>query len=140
MIADVNIIFIDKYKELNDYKNINNKIFVKSKSDKLKNIKNNTKVQYISVKTGKGIDLLLKKVFHAIGPEKKISDINVSRERHRNALKKTLEYLQEALLQKNIDLFAEDVRYANREISKISGNIDIEDVLDMIFNDFCIGK
>ena len=38
------------------------------------------------------------------------------------------------------DIFAEDIRLAMREISKISGNVDIEDILEVIFNDFCIGK
>ena len=82
----------------------------------------------------------VKKIHKTIGPNKKIADINVSRERHRVIINKTLEYLKKSLSQKNIDLFAEDIRYANKEVSKISGNIDIEDILDIIFNDFCIGK
>ena len=35
---------------------------------------------------------------------------------------------------------AEDLRYAAQAIGKISGSIDVEDVLDVIFRDFCIGK
>ena len=42
--------------------------------------------------------------------------------------------------QKNYDILAEDIRQALREISKIYGKVDIEDILDIIFNDFCIGK
>ena len=41
---------------------------------------------------------------------------------------------------KNIDVFAEDLRSAFNEISKITGKKDVEDILDIIFNDFCIGK
>ena len=64
----------------------------------------------------------------------------VSRERHRLILVKTMEYLKSALEPKNIDIFAEDVRISLNEISKITGKNDIDDVLDIIFNDFCIGK
>ena len=35
---------------------------------------------------------------------------------------------------------AEELRYAAQAIGKISGNVDVEDVLDVIFRDFCIGK
>ena len=35
---------------------------------------------------------------------------------------------------------AEELRYAAQAIGKISGRIDVEDVLDVIFRDFCIGK
>jgi len=41
---------------------------------------------------------------------------------------------------KNIDLYAEDIRLAIKDLSKLFGNVDIEDILDIIFNDFCIGK
>ena len=67
-------------------------------------------------------------------------DACVSRERHRQALSKTLKNLDNSLKDKNIDIFAEDIRLAMREITKITGNIDIENILEIIFNDFCIGK
>ena len=38
------------------------------------------------------------------------------------------------------ELMAEDVRLAIRHIGKITGRVDVEDLLDVIFNDFCIGK
>ena len=41
---------------------------------------------------------------------------------------------------KNYDIFAEDIRLALNEISKIYGNFDVENILDIIFSDFCIGK
>ena len=64
----------------------------------------------------------------------------ISRERHQKCLIKTKNYLESSKKFKNYDVFAEDVRLALNEISKIYGNIDIEDILDIIFNDFCIGK
>jgi tRNA modification GTPase len=39
-----------------------------------------------------------------------------------------------------LDLAAEELRTAGREVGRISGRIDVEDLLDVIFRDFCIGK
>ncbi len=35
---------------------------------------------------------------------------------------------------------AEELRYAAQAIGKISGLIDVEDILEAVFRDFCIGK
>ena len=39
-----------------------------------------------------------------------------------------------------MDLFAEDIRLALKNFSSLFGTVDIEDILDIIFSDFCIGK
>ena len=39
-----------------------------------------------------------------------------------------------------MDLFAEDLRLALKKLSSLFGSVDIEDILDIIFSDFCIGK
>lgn len=39
-----------------------------------------------------------------------------------------------------LDLAAEELRTAASEIGRISGRIDVEELLDVIFKDFCIGK
>ena len=38
------------------------------------------------------------------------------------------------------ELEAEDLRLAARELGRITGRVDVEDLLDVIFRDFCIGK
>jgi tRNA modification GTPase len=38
------------------------------------------------------------------------------------------------------ELMAEDVRLALRALGRITGRVDVEDLLDVIFRDFCIGK
>ncbi|MFB3102709.1 MAG: hypothetical protein ACE1ZV_05540, partial [Alphaproteobacteria bacterium] len=38
------------------------------------------------------------------------------------------------------ELVAEDIRLAVRSLGRITGRVDVEDVLDVIFRDFCIGK
>ena len=48
--------------------------------------------------------------------------------------------MEKSKKKKNLDVFAEDIRLAIKEVSKIYGNVDIENILDIIFSDFCIGK
>ena len=38
------------------------------------------------------------------------------------------------------ELIAEDLRLAVRSIGRITGRVDVEDILDVVFRDFCIGK
>jgi tRNA modification GTPase len=38
------------------------------------------------------------------------------------------------------DLLAEDLRLAARALGRLTGRVDVEDILDVIFRDFCIGK
>lgn len=64
----------------------------------------------------------------------------ITQERHYNCLRSALDYLQEFSLDKNIELASEDARLASQEISKITGRIDVDNILDVIFSSFCIGK
>ena len=38
------------------------------------------------------------------------------------------------------DKAAEDLRMATRHLGKITGKVDVEEILGSVFNDFCIGK
>ena len=67
----------------------------------------------------------------------------LTRERHRVALQASLEALQRALAEAigtREDLIAEELRVAARALGKLVGRVDVEDILDVIFRDFCIGK
>ena len=67
----------------------------------------------------------------------------VTRERHRHALQDTEAALRRALkpeIADREDLIAEELRLATRALSRLTGRVDVEDVLDVIFRDFCIGK
>lgn len=64
----------------------------------------------------------------------------ITQERYRVALQNCLTSLAEFSLEKNIELAAEDLRFASNEIGKIIGKVDIENILDVIFSRFCIGK
>jgi len=67
----------------------------------------------------------------------------VTRERHRHALATVLAALRRALegpAAGREDLVAEELRLAASALGKLTGRIDVEDILDVIFRDFCIGK
>ena len=61
-------------------------------------------------------------------------------ERHRLALMDAVAALDRAATAASIELLAEDLRLAVRAIGRITGRVDVEDILDVIFREFCIGK
>ena len=98
----------------------------------------------ISVLENKNINELISKIKNKL-KNKFISNEEtlITRERHRENLLKCLENLKnfnEKYEVKDFDKAAEDLRLATRSLGKIVGNVDVEDILDSIFNDFCIGK
>ena len=63
-----------------------------------------------------------------------------TRVRHRSALADCVVSLQRARQAPLAELAAEDLRLAARALGRITGRVDVEDLLDVIFRDFCIGK
>lgn len=67
----------------------------------------------------------------------------ITRARHRNTLVDCLTALRRAMAApaaSREDLLAEELRLAGRALARLTGRIDVEDILDVIFRDFCIGK
>ena len=66
----------------------------------------------------------------------------VTRERHRVILAAALAHLDRAAqaADEGLELAAEDLRLAQRELGRITGAVDVEQLLDVVFADFCIGK
>jgi tRNA modification GTPase len=64
----------------------------------------------------------------------------VTRERQRRLLQDCSAALKRALATDADDLVAEELRAAANSLGRLTGRIDVEDVLDVIFRDFCIGK
>ncbi|KAG5645773.1 hypothetical protein DXG03_005310 [Asterophora parasitica] len=66
----------------------------------------------------------------------------ITRERHRVHLESACRFLQAFLdtAPEDVVLGAEELRYAAHALGKVSGLIDVEDILDAVFKDFCIGK
>jgi tRNA modification GTPase len=64
----------------------------------------------------------------------------LTRLRHREALQECQSALVRAIEAPEAELMAEDLRLAVRSLGRITGRVDVEDVLDVIFGEFCIGK
>ena len=98
----------------------------------------------ISAHTGEGIDTLLAALAEHAGRAFGWGEPSiVTRARHRAALTETVEALGRAIEQGSRgqeDLVAEELRLAARRLGRITGRVDVEDILDVIFRDFCIGK
>ena len=100
-------------------------------------------VNLVSSTTGAGVDELVNALARFAGcfftPEPAL----VTRERQRAHLKETvlaLEGAQRAARDGREEIMAEQLRLATRALGKLLGRVDVEDVLDVIFRDFCIGK
>ncbi len=95
----------------------------------------------LSTKTGEGIDQLLDLL------KEKVSEffsgganIFITRTRHRALLEEAEILLGAAIEDKPLELACEELRRAALAIGKITGKIALDDVLDVIFSEFCIGK
>ena len=133
--SDLNIVFL-KNNEKKNYSKIKSKIFVKSKCDiNKKKIKG---VWSISTVSGQGVGALINHISNKL-KKKSVSGPIFSRERHIENLKNTLVLLKNLNL-KEIDTAAENVRRSIIYVDGINQKFDIEKILDIIFNDFCIGK
>ena len=95
----------------------------------------------ISVATGAGIAALLDTLTQAVAARFTPGESGgITRARHREALSATCEALERAQTAPLPELMAEDLRLAIRALGRITGRVDVEDILDVIFADFCIGK
>jgi tRNA modification GTPase len=97
----------------------------------------------ISAKTGAGLDdLVAMLAAHAAEAMDAGEPAIVTRERQRLELETCSQALSDFLSGKEseLELRAEDLRVAARALGRLSGRVDVEDVLDRIFGDFCIGK
>ena len=150
--ADLKLIVVDA-KSI-DFKGVlrelmdENAILVINKSDLLKKnlsleIKNFEHV-LISVKNNLNLEDLIFKIKNKLKNKFITSeDILITRERHRQHLEQSLNYLknfEEKNEAEDFDKAAEDLRLATRHIGMIVGKVDVEEILGSIFNDFCIGK
>jgi len=136
--SNLNLVFLEK-KEMSKYIEIKDKFFIRSKLDKKRVIKTEKNIINISSVTGEGVKILLKKIKQKLIKNQKNEPI-LSRERHLNIMKKVLFELKSIKTKDSLDIMAFKIREALRISLEINQKFDIEDVLDIIFKDFCIGK
>ena len=100
---------------------------------------------YLSAVTGGGIDLLRSALLQVAGWQQTDQSIYLARERHLMALRAAHEHLTIAEQyagndDRSLDLFAEELRLAQLQLSSITGAFTSDDLLGVIFSRFCIGK
>lgn len=97
----------------------------------------------ISVKTGSGLDVLSERLAGIARERVGSGDEPVlTQDRHRRLLEAASADVETFLAgdPKHVELRAEDLRKAAAALGRITGRIDVEDVLDVVFSRFCIGK
>lgn len=95
----------------------------------------------IAAASGKGISELIAALARFASHQFNDESSVISRARHRELLRQAADALGRAVdLPEHPELIAEDLRVAAHQLGKLLGRIDVEDVLDVIFRDFCIGK
>lgn len=96
----------------------------------------------LSVRSGAGMDVFLSALTTRVARllDSKSDTPALTRQRHRAALEEGRDHLQRALEATLPELAAEDLRMALRALGRITGRVHVEELLDKIFRDFCIGK
>ena len=96
----------------------------------------------LSLKTGEGFDAVLDAISAIVAQHLDFTSESpvLTRVRHRYALEQAGLALRRATAADQVELFAEDLRLAVRWIGRITGRVDVEELLDVVFRDFCIGK
>ena len=143
--ADIRLLVFDGTQAMPDAHTLKlageNAMFVLNKSDEKTALELPGQGLRISAKTGQGLEQLIaalvKKAQALIGGREGVS---LTRARHRIALEEGQAALKRSLSAALPELMAEDLRLAARALGRITGRVDVEDLLDVIFKDFCIGK
>lgn len=96
----------------------------------------------LSAKTGAGVGDFLAALEVRVTDELSaaLTAPSLTRARHRQALEDCRAALSRAREAALPELEAEDLRVALRALGRITGRVDVEDLLDVIFREFCIGK
>ncbi len=100
---------------------------------------------WISALTGAGLDDLEREVLAIAGVAGAGEDAFIARARHLAALREAATHLAEAALHLRVrapplELYAEELREAQRSLAAITGEFTADDLLGEIFGRFCIGK
>jgi tRNA modification GTPase len=96
---------------------------------------------FMSAKSREGLDVFFKRLEEEVAERCMMTGAPaLTRARHREALDECVISLNRFEMIDLPELAAEDLRMATRSLGRITGRIDVEDILDVVFSDFCIGK
>ena len=99
----------------------------------------------LSAKTGAGLDTLRRTLLDIAGWQSAPEGVYIARERHVQALRRVDEHLAQAAghlasAAQALDLLTEELRLAQNALGEITGEFTSDDLLGVIFSQFCIGK
>ncbi len=95
----------------------------------------------ISARSGAGLDQLVDALGAAVAARFAVGGAPVlTRARHRRAVEEGVAALRRFNPGGAVELAAEDLRLAARALGRIGGRVEVDEVLDVIFHEFCIGK
>ncbi|RMI11653.1 tRNA uridine-5-carboxymethylaminomethyl(34) synthesis GTPase MnmE [Sinorhizobium meliloti] len=96
---------------------------------------------FLSTTTGEGMaDLLTALQSHLPDLAGRTALAMPSRKRHVDCLRQASAALERSLISSDLELRAEQLRQAGDALGRITGRVDVENLLDVIFSEFCIGK
>ena len=104
-------------------------------------VKPETNHHYISARSGAGLKELSEHILSVAGWNNQSNGIFMARERHLQALRQAIIHITAAQQQKQaLELMAEELRCAQQVLGDITGPVDADSLLGVIFSEFCIGK
>lgn len=97
---------------------------------------------HTSIKTGYNIDCILERLLDLIRDHytPSFAEPIVTNLRQKQNLSECIMYLESFNLDKLLELAVQDIRFAANSLGALTGKINIEEILDEIFTNFCIGK
>ena len=119
---------------------VHNKIDLTNKNASVGLVKDDINI-FISAKNLIGIDLLRDEILKSVGFSNNTCDVFIARTRHLDAMKKAVAHIENSFNHwQNLELLAEELRYAHINLTQITGEFNADDLLGEIFSRFCIGK
>ena len=94
----------------------------------------------VSCANGEGLDTLVAAIAARLESLWRPGPAGPSHARHRAGLEQAVAALELAAVAGEAALAAEDLRLAATALGRLTGRVDVEDILDAIFARFCIGK
>lgn len=97
----------------------------------------------LSARTGQGLPELRQELLRRCGWQAQAEGVVLARTRHLQALAEALDHVRQAQAEAQphrLELMAEELRLAHAALGRITGQVDVEDLLGEIFGRFCIGK
>ncbi len=147
LVCDATLGLTSEDKALLKYTECTNVIYVYNKCDLVQEHSSNTLNDdelYVSAKSFVGLDALKAKIYGMLIADSLNQEILITSLRHRELLEKCGEYLKESIEglkeERDMDCITIDLNNAHTALGEITGSNVNEEIIDRIFERFCLGK